>query len=148
MMNQKQYIQVNQALFSLAHAYETRMLKDARARAGDMKLSDCAVIMVLGQLEPISASQLSSRMGINPGTISLYLQHLENKGLIVRERDKKNRRIWWLRLTEQGREAHTFIIRGTVQYTRDFLSPLQPEEQTTLHKLLLKTSHGLGFEWQ
>jgi len=147
-MNQKQYIQVNQALFSLAHAYETRMLKDARARAGDMRLSDCAVIMVLGQLEPISASQLSSGMGINPGTISLYLQRLENKGLIVRERDKKNRRIWWLRLTEQGREAYTFIIRGTVQYTRDFLSPLQPEEQATLHKLLLKTAHGLGFEWQ
>ncbi len=148
MMNQKQCIQVNQALFSLAHAYETRMLKDAKARAGDMKLSDCAVIMVLGQLEPISASQLSRRMFINPGTISLYLQRLENKGLIVRERDKKNRRIWWLSLTEHGRAAYVSIIQGTVQYTRDFFSPLLPVEQATLHKLLLKASHGLGFNWQ
>ena len=147
-MNQKQCIQVNQALFSLAHAYEARMIKDAKARASDIRLSDCAVIMVLGQLQPISASQLSSCMLINPGTISLYLRRLENKGLIVRERDKKNRRLWWLTLTGLGRDAYAAIVQGTVQYTRDFLSPLLPAEQVTLHKLLLKASHGLGFDWQ
>jgi DNA-binding MarR family transcriptional regulator len=148
MMNQRQCIQVNQALFSLAHAYEAMMLKDAKARASDVRLSDCAVIMVLGQLQPVSASQLSICMFINPGTISLYLRRLENKGLIVRERDKVNRRLWWLTLTEQGRDAYNAIIQGTVQYTRDFLSPLQPAEQEMVHRLLLKASHGLGFDWQ
>jgi len=147
-MNEKQYVQINQSLFSLAHAYEARMLKDAKARASDIRLSDCAVIMVLGQLQPISASQLSKRMFINPGTISLYLQRLENRGFVVRERDKKNRRLWWLTLTDPGRDAYAAIVQGTAQYTRDFLSPLLPAEQVTLHKLLLKASHGLGFDWQ
>jgi MarR family transcriptional regulator, 2-MHQ and catechol-resistance regulon repressor len=148
MMEEKQYIQVNQALFSLTHAYETQMLMDVRAGESGLRLSDCAVLMVLGQMEPISASQLSSRMAINRGTISLYVQRLVEKGLIVRERDKKNRRFWWLTLTQSGHEAYVAIIQGTAQYTRDFLSVLEPDEQVTLHRLLLKASHGLGFEWQ
>ncbi len=148
MLEQKQYIQVNQALFSLTHAYESRMLKDISARDAGLKLSDCAVIMVLGQMEPISASQLSGRMSINPGTISLYIERLVKNGFVERERDKKNRRIWWLTLTSVGHGAYDAIIQGTAQYTRDFLSALAPAEQETLHKLLLKASHGLGFVWQ
>ena len=148
MLEEKQYIQVNQSLFSLTHAYEIRMLKEVRARAAGLKLSDCAVIMVLGQLEPLSSSQLSRRMAINPGTISLYVQRLVEKGFIVRERDKKNRRLWWLTLTGSGHEAYEAIVRGTAQYTRDFLSALGQGEQVTLHDLLLKASHGLGYDWQ
>ncbi len=148
MLEEKQYIQVNQALFSLTHEYETRMLKDIRSMAAGLRLSDCAVIMVLGQLEPLSASQLSSRMSINPGTISLYVQRLVEKGFIARERDKKNRRFWWLTLTKPGHDAYDAIIQGTTQYTDDFLSVLEPDEQETLHRLLLRVSHGLGFDWQ
>jgi len=148
MLEERQYIQMNQALFSLTHAYETRMLKDVSARAAGLRLSDCAVIMVLGQMEPLSASQISSRMAINPGAISLYVRRLEDKGFIVRERDKKNRRVWWLTLTRAGQDAYKAIIQGTAQYTRDFLAALGADEQAMLHKLLLKASHGLGFNWQ
>jgi MarR family transcriptional regulator, lower aerobic nicotinate degradation pathway regulator len=148
MLEKKQYIQVNQALFSLTHAYESRMLKDVSARNAGLRLSDCAVLMVLGQMEPLSASQLSDRMSINPGTISLYIERLVKDGFVERERDKKNRRIWWLTLTAIGHEAYDAIVQGTAQYTCDFLSALEPAEQETLHKLLLKASHGLGFHWQ
>lgn len=148
MLEKKQYIQVNQALFSLVHAYEARMSKDVQAKEAGLKLSDCAVIMVLGQMEPLSASQLSDRMSINPGTISLYVQRLVDKGFVVRERDDKNRRFWWLTLTGPGHDAYNAIIQGTAQYTLEFLSVLAPDEQVALHKLLLKASHGLGYDWQ
>jgi DNA-binding MarR family transcriptional regulator len=147
-MEEKQYIQVNQALFSLTHSYEAQMLKDVRAREAGLRLSDCATLMVVGQMQPLSASQLSSRMAINRGTISLYVQRLVDKGLITRERDKKNRRLWWLTLTQPGHEAYSAIIQGTAQYTQDFLAGLELDEQVALHRLLLKASHGLGFEWQ
>ncbi|MBN1689479.1 MAG: MarR family transcriptional regulator [Dehalococcoidia bacterium] len=147
MLKDPQYIQINQSLFSLTHEYETRMLKDARAREAGLRLSDCAVIMVLGQMEPLTASQLSSRMSINPGTISLYVQRLVEKGLVVRERDKSNRRLWWLTLTQPGHDAYKAIIEGTAQYTREFLSTLDNDDQAALHGLLLKASHGIGFDW-
>ena len=40
------------------------------------------------------------------------------------------------------------VVAGAVQYTRDFLSSLSLSEQRTLHRLLLKASHDLGYEWQ
>jgi DNA-binding MarR family transcriptional regulator len=147
-LNEKQYVQVNQALFSLVHSYEIRMERNKRARAAGLRLSDCAVLTVLGQMEPLTASQLSASMAINPGTISLYVQRLVDKGLVERERDEKNRRLWWLTLTATGRDTYISIKKGTVQYTGDLLSPLSMSEQDILHRLLLKASHGLGFTWQ
>ena len=143
-----QYLQVNQALFSLAHAYESRMAKAETQDPSGLALSDRAVLMVLGQLAPMNSARLSATMDINPGTISVYVQRLVRKGLVRREQDAEDRRNWWLTLSEEGKAAYEETIAGAVQYTRDFLSALDEGEQRTLHYLLLKASHSLGFDWQ
>lgn len=144
----KKYLQINQALFSLAHTYESRMAQETARNVLDLALSDCSTLMVLGQFAPINARQLSHLMDINPGTISIYVQRLVNKGLVQKERDQEDRRNWWLSLTESGQVAFEAILAGAVEYTRDFLAVLDEEEQETLHQLLLKASHSLGFDWQ
>ena len=147
-LTDKKYLQINQALFSLAHAYETRMAQETARNVLDLALSDCSTLMVLGQFAPLNARQLSRLMDINPGTISVYVQRLVNKGLVQRERDQEDRRNWWLSLTESGQAAFEALIAGAVEYTRDFLSALDEAEQENLHQLLLKASHSLGFDWQ
>jgi DNA-binding MarR family transcriptional regulator len=148
MLSNKEYVQINQALFSLTHAYESRMAKDERAIQGGLALSDCSVIMVMGQLQPMNSNQLSKAMDINPGTISVYVQRLVEKGMVCRERDKEDRRNWWLTLTEAGETAFQMVRDGTVEYTGDFLAVLDDQEQRTLLQLLLRASHNLGFNWQ
>jgi DNA-binding MarR family transcriptional regulator len=147
-LSDKQYLQINQALFSLTHAYETRMANETARNALDLALSDCSTLMVLGQFAPVNSRQLSRLMDINPGTISVYVQRLVDKGLVQRERDQADRRNWWLSLTETGQAAFEGIIAGAVEYTRDFLSALDEAGQQTLHHLLLEASHSLGFDWQ
>ena len=147
-LSDKECIQFNQALFTLAPAYETRMQKDEAQLNSGLALSDRAVIMVLGQFAPINSRQLSKYMDLNPGTISLYVQRLVEKGIVKQERDKKDRRNWWLNLTSSGQDAYQETIFGTVLYTRDFLSALDETEQHTLLELLIKASHSLGFNWQ
>jgi len=142
------YLQVNQALFSLAHAYESRMAEEETRNTLGLKLSDCSVLMVLGQFAPLNASRLSELMDINPGTISLYVQRLVEMGLVQKEQDAGDRRNWWLTLTEAGQAAAQGVIGGAVAYTRDFLAPLDEDEQQALHRLLLKAAHSLGFDWQ
>jgi DNA-binding MarR family transcriptional regulator len=145
-LTSRQYLQVNQALFSLAHAYDVRMATE-RDTMG-LRLSDCSVLMVLRQLSPLNARSLSQAMDINPGTISVYVQRLLEKGLVEKRQDNQDRRNWWISLTPEGRAAADGVVDGAVQYTRDFLSSLSGSEQRTLHGLLLKASHGLGYEWQ
>jgi DNA-binding MarR family transcriptional regulator len=147
-LSDKEYLQVNQALFSLAHAYESRMAGEETRDTLGLRLSDCSVLMVLGQFAPLNSRRLSQLMDINPGTISVYVQRLIEKGLVHRERDTADRRNWWLTLTDLGQTAAQGVIASAVEYTRDFLSALDEAERQTLHRLLLKASHGLGFDWQ
>jgi hypothetical protein len=51
-------------------------------------------------------------------------------------------------LTEAGQAAAQGVIGGAVEYTRDFLSAMDEDEQQALHRLLLKAAHSLGFDWQ
>ena len=146
-LTDKEYLQINQGLFSLTHSYETRMQKES-SRWGSLSLADCSVLMVLAQLEPLTGAKLSETMDINPGTISVYVRRLENSGLLVRRQDEEDRRNWWLSLTNEGRKTAQEVIRNAVTYTQDFLAKISEEEQKELHTLLVKASHSLGFEWQ
>jgi DNA-binding MarR family transcriptional regulator len=104
--------------------------------------------MVMHQTAPLNAAELSRTMDINPGTISVYVQRLVEKGLVQRERDTEDRRNWWLTLTETGLRVAGEVVGDAAAYTQDFLSALDGDEQATLRRLLLKASHSLGFEWQ
>ncbi len=147
-LTDKEFLQINQALFSLAHAYESRMAKENPLEQTGLTVYDCAVLMVIGQSAPISSSELAQRMDVAASTISVYVRRLTQKGLVSMERDERDRRTWWLHLTEPGQFAYSEVIAGTIRYTRDFISMLNTEEQQTLHRLLLQISHALGFTWQ
>jgi DNA-binding MarR family transcriptional regulator len=147
-LSNQQAIQDNQALFSLAHAYEARMARENPPKETGMTMYDCAVLMVTGQFTPINSRELSRRMDVPASTISVYIRRLTQKGLVRMERDQDDRRTWWLHLTEAGQFAYQQMIEGTVRYTRDFLASLSETEQQSLHDLLQKAAHALGFSWQ
>jgi DNA-binding MarR family transcriptional regulator len=142
------YLQINQALFSLAHSYESRMAKERSRNVLGLRMSDCSVLMVMSRFAPLTSRKLSRLMDVNPGAVSLYVQHLVEKGLVQKEQDREDRRNWQLTLTEAGRMAAQGVVAGAVEYTCDFLSGLEEDEQRELHRLLLKASHALGFDWQ
>jgi DNA-binding MarR family transcriptional regulator len=147
-LTDRETLQINQALFSLTHAYEARMLVENPPEQTGMTLYDCAVLMVIGQCAPIQSGQLARQMQVTPSTISTYVRRLTGKGLIRMDRDSRDRRTWWLHLTETGRPAYEQIVAGTVRYTHDFLSALNDEEQQALHGLLRRTVHAMGYTWQ
>ena len=144
----QQYVQINQAVFSFANAYRTRMQLEDPERETGFSLSDRAVLMILGQFGQQNAQQLASRMRINPGTISVRVQRLVTKNLVQRHQDPADRRTWWLTLTEAGHLAYQDTILGTVAYTRDFLHALDSQEQEALHALLLRVASSLGYDWE
>ncbi|MBN1978121.1 MAG: winged helix DNA-binding protein [Anaerolineae bacterium] len=146
-LSDKEYLQINQALFSLAHAYESRMAVEETRNALGLRLSDCSVLMVLSQFAPLNSRRLSQLMDVNPGAVSLYVQRLVEMGLVQKEQDAEDRRNWQLTLTAAGQAAAQGVIGGAVEYTRDFVSALDEDEQQALHRLLLKAARGLGFDW-
>jgi DNA-binding MarR family transcriptional regulator len=104
--------------------------------------------MVIGQVTPINSRELSKHMDVAASTISVYIRRLTQKGLVRMERNQDDRRNWWLHLTETGQDVYQLMVEGTVRYTHDFLSALSETEQQTLHNLLQKAAHALGYSWQ
>ncbi|HVN71234.1 MAG TPA: MarR family transcriptional regulator, partial [Desulfomonilia bacterium] len=136
------------ALFSLTQYYSIRAAKYEKNSPTGYTFSDRAVLMVVGQLAPLTSRELSGFMNINPGTISQYVHNLVMKGLVEKRQDEKDRRKWWLGLTKKGRLIYRGTITEAIVFTRDFISALNEKEQRKLHELLLKASHNLGFKWQ
>ena len=93
-------------------------------------------------------SDIAARQEITADYIAQLFRRLTQKGLVRMEQDQADRRNWWLHLTEAGQFAYQMMVEGTVRYTHDFLSTLSEAEQQTLHDLLQKASHALGFSWQ
>src|SRR5687768_13673518 len=61
------------------------------------------IIRCLGKYPGLRAGQLAARLHLDPGTISAALRRLEEKALVERRRDPRDRRRAALGLTEQGR---------------------------------------------
>ena len=108
----------------------------------------CSVLMVLHQFAPLNSARMSHVMDINPGTISVYVQRLVEKGLVQRAQDQEDRRNWWLTLTPMGQAAAQGVVSAAAEDTRGFLRSLDETEQREWRALLLKASHSLGFDWQ
>lgn len=141
-------IQVNQAIFSLRNVYESKMRRENSGDDNCPTIAEMGVLMVLGQAGEINAHKLSTMMDMTPGTISQYLSRLERRGLVGQRRDEKDKRTWWLALTETGVEFYRSAYAGTIRYTTEIISSLNQAEQRVLHDLLLKLSHANGYEWQ
>ena len=61
------------------------------------------VMLALWEEAPLSGRELSSRLQLDPGTLSPLLKRLEVAGFVNRERDARDERSLAITLTEQGR---------------------------------------------
>ncbi|MBV6272302.1 MarR family transcriptional regulator [Alcaligenaceae bacterium CGII-47] len=76
------------------------------------------------QLGPMTATAISREVHVSPSTVVGILDRLEDKGLIVRERGREDRRIVFITVTDAGR-----------QLVRDTPSPLQQKLAESLKAL-------------
>ena len=57
----------------------------------------------------LSQRDLAERLRLEKSTVSRLVADLESQGLLTRERDPDNRRIYRLRITDAGRQAHAHM---------------------------------------
>lgn len=72
----------------------------------DITYNDFHIIEAIGLKEPKSMTAIAKLMKVTTGTLTKAMDGLTDKGYVVRERSKQDKRVVWVSLTEKGKSAH------------------------------------------
>ena len=111
----------------------TGLLQPDRIVPGQpVSLSQAFALHELDTETPLSQRDLARRLRLDKSTVSRLAADLQRRGLLVREREPGNRRLYRLRLTEAGRTLHARMAGGFhQQYTR-WVAVMDPAERDAL----------------
>ncbi|MBQ8278961.1 MAG: MarR family transcriptional regulator [Roseburia sp.] len=97
----------------------------------DMTYNDFHVIEAIGLQEPKSMKTVANLMKVTTGTLTKAMDGLTDKGYVIRERSKQDKRVVWVYLTEKGKAAykhHEEFHRDMIKKAKGQLN----EQETTI----------------
>jgi DNA-binding MarR family transcriptional regulator len=123
-------------LVRLAMGFKAQALETLEA-AGSSQYH-YSVLAVVGEQAHKAQATIAAALGLDPSQLVGILDALEDKGLILRERDPADRRRHLVSLTAKGRRE-LIRLRTLIDKLEDGLfAPLDPASRHTMHTLLLR----------
>jgi MarR family transcriptional regulator, 2-MHQ and catechol-resistance regulon repressor len=101
------------------------------------QFSAMKVLRIHGKLAQRDIAKYILKSG---GNITILVDNLETMGLVVRDRDTKDRRVVYVSLTEKGAALFDELYPGHLERIREAMAGLTEEECHTLVSLLQKVS--------
>ena len=80
----------------------------------------------------LSQRDLAERLHLEKSSVSRLAAEMERKGLLVRERDPGNRRLYRLRLTDSGRALHASMASAFHEHYLRWVAAMTPAERDAL----------------
>jgi DNA-binding MarR family transcriptional regulator len=97
-----------------------------------------AVLSLVSAGAPETQGEIADALGYDRGQLVGLLDDLEAEGLVERRRDPEDRRRHIVRATPAGTKALRKLQALAATLDGEFLEPLDEEERSTLHDLLLR----------
>lgn len=110
----------------------------SRLESVGLTLRMWGVLNVLDADGAISQHKLGSGAGIDPSSMVTTIDELESRGLVERRRHPTDRRAHALHMTAKGRRTLTAARQLARGAHDDLLGPLNEDERSQLHELLLR----------
>lgn len=112
--------------------------EESVVRDSGLTTAQAHAIEIVGHAGSIKMKELAKKIGVTTGTLTVAVDRLEKKGLLVRKPHETDRRSYLIELTPEGKacfeEHHEFHIR----MTQEIVSDLSPGEQAQLGTLIEK----------
>lgn len=96
------------------------------------------ILLMLGESDGISQRDMTTLLRLRPQSVSETISKLEAAGLVERRQSERDKRIFNIFLTDDGRERVSDLLQDRPDFAAMFLSPLSDEEKLQLTELLGK----------
>jgi DNA-binding MarR family transcriptional regulator len=97
---------------------------------------DYGVLAMLAEGARLTQANIADALALDPSRLVALLDSLEDRGLIMRQRDPEDRRRHVVSITTNGERELAQLREIVGELEEEFLSPLDPKERKTLHELL------------
>lgn len=116
--------------------------EESVVRDSGLSTSQAHTIEIVGHAGPIKMKDLAQKIGVTTGTLTVAVDRLEEKQLLVRQPCKTDRRAYLIELTDPGRDYFKQHHNFHIEMTQEIVADLTDEEQqifgTILEKILKK----------
>ena len=102
------------------------------------------ILRMLTRCGGLSQRDLAERLGIHPSRLVALLDEMETAGLLVREANSGDRRLYSLQLTAAGRERMAELGRVAREHNEALCGALTSEERVELETLLTRIAQAQG----
>ncbi len=97
-----------------------------------VSLSQAFALHELDTDTPLSQRDLAERLRLEKSSVSRLAAELERRGLLVRERDPHDQRLYRLRLTDEGRAIHRRMATTFHDQYECWITMMTPAERAAL----------------
>ena len=123
-------------LMRAAESVSARVHKELQ-RSG-LTVSQFGILEALYHLGPMVQKELADKILKSPGNITMVIDNLEKRGLIVREKSRSDRRASVITATDKGLHLFDAIFPAHARRITESMAQLSVDEQETLGRLLKK----------
>jgi DNA-binding MarR family transcriptional regulator len=102
-------------------------------------------LSLLDERGALSQQALGEALSLDPSNVVGLLNDLEERGLIVRQRDQADRRRHIVSMSAAGASELAATGAQLTGVEDDLLAALSPEERVILHDLLARVAGGAAF---
>ncbi|MER7770401.1 MarR family transcriptional regulator [Kitasatospora sp. NPDC096140] len=100
-----------------------------------------AKVLALLRRGPMPMRQIAQTLSCEPSNITGIVDRLESRGFVTREADRQDRRVKLVAATDTG-SAASAELRESLNFAREPLAALGPDERTVLRDLLQRMLAG------
>lgn len=116
--------------------------EDSVVRDSGLSTAQAHTIEIVGHAGPIKMKDLAEKIGVTTGTLTVAIDRLEEKQLLVRQPCKTDRRAYLIELTALGKtyfkQHHNFHIKMTQEIVADLTDKEQHLFGSIIEKMLKK----------
>lgn len=118
----------------------TRVFSERVGQPSELRPVEFTILTLVHENPGVSARQLADALAVTPPNITMWIDKLERRGLIERERSTTDRRAQHIRTTPAGTTLARQSVERLLEGEQAALAALSPAERAMLIELLHKVA--------